>query len=111
MDGGSPLDVLAGVDALVEQSLLRAEAAQGEARFAYLETIREYGLRQLDDSGEAPRLRRLHAKYFLQRAEVAEPQLRGAAQKNWPQQLALDHDNLRAAIGALRDSPGEDSEL
>ena len=63
-----------GLDALVDQSLLRpVEGPDGEPRFAMLETIREYGLERLAASGEAEATRRAHAEFFLALAEEAEP--------------------------------------
>jgi predicted ATPase len=68
------------------------ERQDGEPRFCMLETIREYGLEQLEASGEANALRQRHAAYYLALAERAEPE---AA---WAAHLDRDHDNLRAAL-------------
>jgi predicted ATPase/DNA-binding winged helix-turn-helix (wHTH) protein len=88
-----------GVESLVDKSLLRqVEQAGVEPRFAMLETIREYGLELLKASGERERMRQLHASYFLDLAERAEPELEGASQKQWLEQLEHEHDNLRAAL-------------
>ena len=43
-----------------------------------LETIREYAVERLEESGEVDELRRRHAAYFLALAEEAEPNLRGS---------------------------------
>ena len=76
-DGDLPMDVVDGLAALVDKSLLRQdEELDGEPRFVMLETIREYALEQLEASGEAEALRRQHADYFLALAETAEPWLR-----------------------------------
>jgi predicted ATPase len=51
--GAHGLDVLDGIAALVDQSLVRQlEQAGGEPRFGMLETLREYALEQLERSGE-----------------------------------------------------------
>jgi predicted ATPase len=92
-------DALADVTALVEQSLLRQQAdAEGEPRFAMLETIREYALEQLAASGEETRTHARHAAYYLGLAEAAVPQLRGPEQAGWLDRLEAEHDNLRAAF-------------
>ena len=67
------LDVLAGVESLVEKSLLRhEEGPAGEPRFVMLETIQEYARERLAESGEAEELRQRHAEYFRQVAEAME---------------------------------------
>lgn len=60
------LDVLDGISSLVNKSLLRQiEGSEGGARFSMLETIREYALERLEESGEAPAMRRRHALYYI----------------------------------------------
>ena len=64
-----------------------------------LETIREYALERLEDSGEASGRRRRHADYFLALAEEAEPNLIGTgSHAEWLDRLERDHANLRAAL-------------
>lgn len=90
-------DVLSGLALLVDNSLLRqAEDVSGEPRFTMLETVREYGLEAVTESGEAEAIRKRHAEYFLALAEEAEPELwRDPA---WLDRLESEHDNLRAAL-------------
>ncbi|MBA3450522.1 MAG: adenylate/guanylate cyclase domain-containing protein, partial [Chloroflexia bacterium] len=48
--GGLPLDLLDGIDSLVQKNLLRrGDGPGGEARFAMLETIREFATERLQD--------------------------------------------------------------
>ena len=92
-------DVLDKVAALVDNSFLQQrDETDGEPRFNMLETIREYGLEQLEASGEASLIRRQHADYFLTLAERAEVELSGTNQETWLGQLESEHDNLRAAL-------------
>ena len=100
--------VLDRVTSLVDQSLLRLIAQPtGEPRFALLETVREYALERLEASGDSAAVRLAHAEYFLALAEQAEPELTGPEQMRWVDRLAVEHDNLRAALGwaVTRDSP------
>ena len=98
----SSLDLL---DSLSAQSLvLQRQTADGEPRFAMLETIREYALERLDEAGELDAIRQEHAAYFLALAEEAEPHLRSARQTTWLRRLDPEHDNLRAALAWSRDS-------
>jgi predicted ATPase/class 3 adenylate cyclase/Tfp pilus assembly protein PilF len=63
------LDLLQGVESLVEKSLLRQEDREGEPYFSMLQTIREYAMEKLQQGGEAGRLQERHAAYFLQVAQ------------------------------------------
>ncbi|MGH3131550.1 MAG: ATP-binding protein, partial [Gaiellaceae bacterium] len=92
-------DVLDTIASLVDKSLLRQrEGADGEPRFAMLETIREYALGRLRESGELEELRRRHAERFLALAETAEPELVRAGQAAWLQRLDEENGNIRAAL-------------
>jgi predicted ATPase/serine/threonine protein kinase len=92
-------DVVGHLASLVDKSLLRhEERAGGEPRFAFLETIREYGSECLLASGEGAEVRRRHAAFFLGLAERAAAELLGPNQEAWLDALELEHDNLRAAI-------------
>ena len=97
--GGSEpeLDVLDGLSALVDQSLVRQTEQQGEPRFSMLETIREYALERLGSHGERDRVARAHAEHFAALAAQAEPQL-VAKDSPWPDRLEREHDNLRAML-------------
>ena len=95
----SQFSILNLMSALVDKSLIgQSEAPDGEPRFGMLETIREYALERLEQSGEADTLRRAHAAYFLSLAERAEPELTGSQQAEWLDRLEVEHDNLRAAL-------------
>ena len=99
-EGDLDLDVLDGLQSLVDKSLLQhAEDATGEPRFRMLETIREYAMERLDASGEAEVLRRHHAAYYLAVAQAAEPMLLRANAELWLRTLDAEHDNLRAVLG------------
>jgi predicted ATPase/transcriptional regulator with XRE-family HTH domain len=93
------IDVLEGMTALLDKSLLqREEGTDGRSRFTLLETIREYALERLVASGEEAPLRQRHALYYLTLAERAEPLLQGAEQLAWVHQLEAEYDNLRAVL-------------
>ena len=101
-EGSLPIDVLDGVESLVDKSLLREEEGPGgEPRFVMLETVHEYATEKLEESGEAEELRTRHAQYFLALAEEAEPELKGPRQFEWIERLEAEHDNMRAAFSWL----------
>jgi len=84
------------LQSLVDKSLLR----HTEERFWMLETIREYALECVEQSGEAEELRQRHAEYFLALAEEAEPHAR-EVDAAWLNRLDREADNLRAALDWL----------
>ncbi len=97
--GDLELDVVAGVESLLNNSLLRTEPmAAGEPRFGMLETIREYAVERLQERGDGPAVRRRHAGFYLRIAEAAEPALLGPQQLSWLERLDAERDNLRAAL-------------
>jgi tetratricopeptide (TPR) repeat protein len=92
----SLLDLVAS---LVDKSLInQVEQADGEPRFAMLETVREFALEQLTAHGEADALRQRHASYCLDLAEDADRRLRGRDQLAWLARLDAEIDNLRDAL-------------
>jgi predicted ATPase/DNA-binding CsgD family transcriptional regulator len=113
-DPSSAVDLLA---ALQDQSLLYREPgpalAPAEPRYTMLETVREYALERLAESGEDAAVRRRHAAHFVSLAEAAEAaldgDLRGPPQAFWFDQLAREHANLREALTWL-DGCGEVSD-
>jgi predicted ATPase/DNA-binding CsgD family transcriptional regulator len=92
-------DLLDGLASLLDKSLLRQEETTGgEPRFRMLETLREYALERLEQSGDADTIRGRHAEHFLSLAEEAERELRGPPSTRWLDRLEDEHDNLRAAL-------------
>jgi predicted ATPase len=97
--GDLECDILEGMTSLVDESLLRqGEGVSGEPRFWMLQTIREYGLDRLAESGEAAAVQRRHADFFLALAEQVESKLRSGERDTGLQQAEAEHDNLRAAL-------------
>ncbi len=98
------LDVLDGLESLVEKSLLRLEeAADGQAWYLMLETVREYALERLEESGEMHALQRRFILAATRLVEAAEYELYGAQQGTWMARLEQEHDNLRSALAWCED--------
>jgi non-specific serine/threonine protein kinase len=107
--GETGIDLLDGVASLVDNSLLqRVEAPGDEPRFAMLETVREFGLERLAESGEAAGTEDAHGAVFLALAEQARPELVGPRSAAWLDRLEVEHDNVRVALArALARDDGE----
>ena len=103
--GGADPDVLDGLAALVDQSLVRSADDDDGPRFAMFETIREFAAELLEAAGAAATIRDRHARTFLELAQRAAPHLQGADQRAWLDRLERDHDNLRAALARAAARP------
>jgi len=103
------LDLLDGMASMVDKSLVQqVEQGKGESRFVMLETIREYALEKLKESGEETPTKRAHAAYCLVLAEEEARDQSGAEGAEWLERLALEHDNFRAGLEWLTET--EDAE-
>jgi predicted ATPase/class 3 adenylate cyclase len=97
--GDLGIDVLDGLGSLVEKSLLRQRAdADGEPRFWMLETIREYALEVLEQTGGLEDGRRRYAGYYASIAEELDVESRTGDQPSVHARLDDDNPNLRAAL-------------
>src|SRR5205823_13823586 len=113
-ESDEPLSVLDTLASLLDKSLLqRGEQDGEEPRFTMLETLREYGLEALAESGEAQSVRQAHAMYYLAWLETEGPKLEGAQESRWFEQLEREQDNLRAAMrwALAQGESGGDMEL
>ena len=100
-EGETTLRIL---DALMLQSLVRREdvgQVPGLARFAMLETVREFGRERLAASGETGAARAAHARWYRQVVAQAATELIGPLQREWLLRLDLEHANLRLAMDWL----------
>jgi predicted ATPase/class 3 adenylate cyclase len=93
------LDVLDGLGALVDQSLVQRREEDGsELRFGMLHVIREYAQEQLLASGEADALQHAYTRYYLALAERLGPRLGGLDDLKSRSQLAREYNNFRTAM-------------
>jgi predicted ATPase/class 3 adenylate cyclase/Tfp pilus assembly protein PilF len=97
-EGDSRVEVLDGVESLVDKSLLKEEVVGAEPRFVMLETVHQYAREKLEEIGEAEELRRLHAQYFLSLAEEELGTFEGGGRPEWFQLLEDEQDNFRVAL-------------
>jgi tetratricopeptide (TPR) repeat protein len=92
------IDVLDGVTALVDNSLLvQRVSEEREPRFVMLETFREYGREQLAAHGEEAATRKAHAAYMLVIAEEEHLEMAPDEREHWLRCCDVEHDNFRVA--------------
>ena len=87
---GADLDTL---QSLVEKSLVRFQ----EERYSMLQTMREFALLELEESGEAETVRRAHADFFLALGEEANVSAEGDYGRRYDV-VPPDQDNFRAVL-------------
>ena len=92
------LDVLAGLDRLVEHSLLRSAEEWTASRAS--RCWRRSGSTGWSDWRRAAKRRRRdeRTEFFLALVEEAEPKLTSPEQLTWLERLETEHDNVRAAL-------------
>ena len=80
---------------LVEKSLVVFEG--GTERYRLLETVRQYALERLRESGEEQNLRTRHLGFYLGLAEKARPELGGPAKREWLTRFDFERENVLSA--------------
>jgi tetratricopeptide (TPR) repeat protein len=98
-------DVLDGLMALVDQSLVKAEEADGTTRFRLLDTIREFAAERLAEGGEQAEIERRHSDTFVDLVETEASRLAGDDQRRALGRIESDHDNIRAVIERATAAP------
>jgi tetratricopeptide (TPR) repeat protein len=92
---------------LVDKSIVVVASDQSASqRYSFLETVRQFLLEQLNESGEAERAREAHFNAMLGLAERAYAE-RATDEELWTAELELESDNMRVALESAR---GVDSE-
>jgi predicted ATPase/class 3 adenylate cyclase/DNA-binding CsgD family transcriptional regulator/predicted negative regulator of RcsB-dependent stress response len=96
-DGVERYQVLDQLSLLVDKSLLTTENVGGRTRYRFLETVRQYAMEKLGESGEAVVVGTRHRDYYTElAAELDAPTDRGHAQRL--DQAESEIDNLRGAF-------------
>jgi predicted ATPase len=109
-DDLDPWTITESIASLVAKSMLTPEDGPDDtSRYAMLETLRQFALERLEESGDADSWRRRHAEYYAAFAETAGPGFKSPDELLWSARLRVELDNLRTAIGwALdRDDPSD----
>jgi predicted ATPase/class 3 adenylate cyclase/DNA-binding CsgD family transcriptional regulator len=97
-DGVERYQVLDQLTLLVDKSLVVAENAGGTMRYRLLETVRQYALEKLGESGEADAVRSRHRDYYTSMAALLDAPARTDYERRLDQ-AEVEMDNLRSALG------------
>jgi predicted ATPase/class 3 adenylate cyclase/DNA-binding CsgD family transcriptional regulator len=100
------LDVLPALEGLVDQSLIAPVDGANEGRFVALETVRQFGARQLNLSGDdtlEQELRQRHAHYYARLVHEVAPLCETAEQFRAVDQIQAEIANIRSALNFLRE--------
>ena len=105
--GADEFDVLDLLTRLIDKSLvIVSRDSKRDPRYSLLETVRQFAAERLVEAEDAAAVRRRHADAFL---AIAERAYEGSLEEEalWSAALEQDHDNLRTALGVLRESDAE----
>jgi non-specific serine/threonine protein kinase len=98
-DGIDAAEVCEQLTSLVDKSLVATDEQAGATRYRMLETVRQYALERLRDSGEEAQWRGSHLACFVALGAEFNKEVMGTKQQAWLDRMAREHDNLRAALG------------
>jgi predicted ATPase/class 3 adenylate cyclase/DNA-binding CsgD family transcriptional regulator len=102
--GGSDMEryqVLDELTLLVDKSLVVADDSTDRTRYRLLETVRQYALQKLGESGEADTVRACHRDYYTAMATLLDAPAATGHQRR-VEQTETEIDNLRAAFAWSR---------
>jgi len=88
---------------LIDKSLVVVDNADGRTRYRLMETVRQYALEKLGESGEADHVRDRHRDHFTALVAEFDGPDPLADEGIEPERVETEFDNLRAAFGWSRD--------
>ncbi len=91
-------DVVDTLSSLLDKSLLQVDYQPEETRFFYLDTVRAFAARKLEEFGDARDVREKHLAWCIDFAERMEPLLQGAEQRDASTAIGREIDNIRSAL-------------
>ncbi|MFC9555162.1 ATP-binding protein [Rhodococcus sp. NPDC056960] len=95
------------VASLIDKSILIRDEVAGEVRFRMLETLRDYGLERLQETGEFGSLLRRHRDWYENLVLQAESDWISPRQMAWIARLDAEQPNIRAALQFCLTGPNE----
>jgi predicted ATPase/DNA-binding SARP family transcriptional activator len=98
-EGMKRSDIIDLLGRLVDKSIVIVDAsARRQTHYRLLETIREYAIEKLTESGEATIIRNQHLEFFTSLAESAAPNAFGAKTIKYYEEIDSELDNIRLAV-------------
>lgn len=102
-------EILDLLSSLSDKSLVNIDSDGEEASFRLLETVRQYALERLQESGELEELRHRHMRWMREVAQNSEKFLRSQEQARSLAQFDNRRDNFRAALEWALETESEDA--
>ncbi|MBE1577403.1 ATP-binding protein [Amycolatopsis roodepoortensis] len=97
--------VLEVVDGLLDKSILLREEYPGGVRYRMLESVREYGVDRLTETGGTAEFRKRHRDWFAELAGRYAAEWLETDQLGWIGRLRREHANLRVALDYCTGAP------
>jgi len=98
-NGRDEFQVLDALTGLVNKSLIVVDSSdEGDSRYRFLETVRQYARDLQVERGEAEAIRRSHRDWFVAWAERVAHHLTSSDQAVWLGRMDRESDNLRSAL-------------
>lgn len=94
----APRSLLDVVSSLVDKSILVSEEFGTGVRFRMLETLRDYGRRELQEGGRYGEMRRRHQQWYQRMCQDAANGWISDQQPAWIARIAREQPNLRDAL-------------
>lgn len=99
-------EILDGLAALVDKSLVTLEPRETEVRYSLLDTMRQYAVERLREAGQLESWRARQASWALALAEEAAPHIfGGASHEGWLRRLDAEAESIRTAMGWAEEDP------
>ncbi|HWI95880.1 MAG TPA: tetratricopeptide repeat protein [Solirubrobacterales bacterium] len=93
-------EVAALLGRLIDKSLVQVEGGSGDRRYRLLETVRQYAVECLEETGERSALERCHCDWYVELAESDPTPAGDLPARTTLRGLDRERDNLRAALAS-----------
>ncbi|MDV8070716.1 LuxR C-terminal-related transcriptional regulator [Rhodococcus sp. IEGM 1366] len=99
--------IVDAVGSLIDKSILVREEVAGTVRYRLLETLRDYAMERLKETGEFASLSQSHRDWYEHLVLQAEANWISARQVEWVVRLDAEQSNIRSALQFCLSGPSE----